>query len=1043
MAKLSALYVVRNEEGFIKKSLDSVVAIADEIVVVDSGSRDKTAAIARSVPKVRLYAHAWIHDFSKTKNYGIRQCSGDWVLSIDADEMLDPKSAAARRAAADHARGNIAGFGVHIVDHPTTWDPNAPSNDSSFFPSPQVRLFRKHDAIIFEGRVGETVFNSAVKCGAIDVLDASLHHFLWRGKGDEFKASRLHYYSKLGSGIPIPAQPQLPPAAPSQTAIVIPAFNALELTKECVASVQANTKSNYAFCFVNDGSSDGTNSYFASVTGMDPVRTRSNSGVAKAKNAGAKEALANSSVKFVCFLDNDAKVPDGWLEGMAEILDRNERVAMVGPLSPTADGAQHFDGGDLKGRVPEFILADSVGGFCMLVKADALRKVGLFDEGFGPYGSEAEDLCERVRQAGYEIAIANRICVEHKGKGTVMANRLDWNRLSTQAGIHFAKKWKEKRAAPQGPRSPFPNVPPPIKPVASIVILGYNRLDMTRACIDSILASTPQPFELVFVDNGSVDGTPDWVQNRIKAAKVIRNKENVGIPRGRNQGIKATTADLIVVMDNDVEVRPGWLDDLIAETRNADAAGIEAWQIDRNFNASWKCVRQGERFDYIGGACTIFKRKVFEVAGLLDEGFGMAYYEDALVSIKARQAGFKLAWSQTQKISHKQHATLLHGQKDFVWQDAMRKSQVRFAAIMRKEIAVNLEMLPPLSAMPSSCPQAVPAVPASAIPVPELPPAPKRLRILYLGMSYDYGLPERGASFEHCNFFPSIQQWHRTAAMEHFDFAQLARQHGVHRMSEMLYEKVQQFCPDALFGIWFNADYDPQKDVIRKISQTTPCKTIGWFCDSHFRYDSFDKPWSGFLDFCVTTSQSAFGRYQHDGLGKKAIKSQWGASPTYMRMDGLPLDIEVSFVGQPHGDRRSVIDRIKRAGINVQTYGTGWERHITHGEMLNVFNRSRINLNLNNAADATYKQIKGRNFEVPACGGFLLTGVAENLGDYYKLGSEVETYNSTDEMINKIRHYLGREEDRKRIAEAGYQRTVKDHSYSSRYDAIFKATGLI
>jgi hypothetical protein len=417
------------------------------------------------------------------------------------------------------------------------------------------------------------------------------------------------------------------------------------------------------------------------------------------------------------------------------------------------------------------------------------------------------------------------------------------------------------------------------------------------------------------------------------------------------------------------------------------------------------------------------------------DAMGLLVVHNTDLCTRAKQAGFKLAWSQTKKINHKQHATLLHGQKDFVWQEAMQKSQIRFAAIMRKEIVSVPEKLLSLSAMP--------LVPSSPIPVPESAPiAIKKLRILYLGMAYDYGEPGRGSSFEQANFLPSLRQWGRTGNFEHFDYVQIGQQHGIRRMSEMLLEKVQQFCPDALFAVWFDPNHDPQREVLKRIGQTTPCKTIGWFCDSHYRYDSFDKPWAPFLDFCVTTSEVALRRYQHDGFGKKAIKSQWGASPAYSRLL-LPLDIAVSFVGQPHGDRKAVIAHLNRAGIRVQTYGIGWGQRLSHGEMVSVFNRSKINLNLSNGADASFKQIKGRNFEVPACGGFLLTGLAENLGEYYKPGVEVETYNNVEEMVAKIRHYLAHEEDRKQISEAGYQRTMRDHTYFQRYDAIFNAAGLI
>ena len=95
-------------------------------------------------------------------------------------------------------------------------------------------------------------------------------------------------------------------------------------------------------------------------------------------------------------------------------------------------------------------------------------------------------------------------------------------------------------------------------------------------------------------------------------------------------------------------------------------------------------------------------------------------------------------------------------------------------------------------------------------------------------------------------------------------------------------------------------------------------------------------------------------------------------------------------------------------------------------------------------SDRTWQrdQIKGRNFEVPGCGGFLLTGRAENLEAYYEIGREIVCFESTEELIEKARYYLAHEDERAAIARAGYERTMKEHTYAHRFAEIFRRAGL-
>jgi spore maturation protein CgeB len=93
-------------------------------------------------------------------------------------------------------------------------------------------------------------------------------------------------------------------------------------------------------------------------------------------------------------------------------------------------------------------------------------------------------------------------------------------------------------------------------------------------------------------------------------------------------------------------------------------------------------------------------------------------------------------------------------------------------------------------------------------------------------------------------------------------------------------------------------------------------------------------------------------------------------------------------------------------------------------------------------ARLTCPQIKGRLFEVPAMGGFLLTGYAPGLENYYEPGKEVVVFRSLQELEEQIRYYLDHDEERRIIAIRGRERTLREHTYTERFRQIFKTIGL-
>ncbi|MDD1679162.1 MAG: glycosyltransferase, partial [Methanomicrobiales archaeon] len=180
-----------------------------------------------------------------------------------------------------------------------------------------------------------------------------------------------------------------------------------------------------------------------------------------------------------------------------------------------------------------------------------------------------------------------------------------------------------------------------------------------------------------------------------------------------------------------------------------------------------------------------------------------------------------------------------------------------------------------------------------------------------------------------------------------------------------------------------------------------------------------------------------------------ALLTQWGCNHfDYVRIPKLARDLDVTFVGQPHGNRKSVVGGLQKKGIPVTTYGQGWERgRVSQREMVEIFNRSKINLNLSNSSWNIHslfrgrQQIKGRNFEIPGCGGFLLSNYVEGIERYYTIGKEIACFGNRHEMLDRIRYYLSHPDEREEVARAGYERTLRDHTYVRRLTELFHQMG--
>lgn len=154
--KLTATLITRNEEQNLPRALASL-NLADEIVVVDSGSTDRTVELARQ-QGARVIAHSWT-SFAEQKNFAATQATHDWILNLDADEALSPVLEAELRAWKEQTPIAVAYRMPRKAYYLGRWILH-----SGWYPDPKVRLYRRdrarfvgalHESVAVEGPVGE------------------------------------------------------------------------------------------------------------------------------------------------------------------------------------------------------------------------------------------------------------------------------------------------------------------------------------------------------------------------------------------------------------------------------------------------------------------------------------------------------------------------------------------------------------------------------------------------------------------------------------------------------------------------------------------------------------------------------------------------------------------------------------------------------------------------------------------------------------------------------------------------------------------------
>lgn len=258
-----------------------------------------------------------------------------------------------------------------------------------------------------------------------------------------------------------------------------------------------------------------------------------------------------------------------------------------------------------------------------------------------------------------------------------------YEELCAQAGPVYQRTCSSavsKTAAP--PERTMSNIPRK-KGFISIVILTFNQLTYTKECVESIRKHTSEPHEIIFVDNGSTDGTVKWLKKLIKINDnytLIENTTNLGFSKGCNQGIKESSGEYILLLNNDVVVTKDWLSGMLECLNSAPDVGIVGPMTNSisgpqmvahvDYSSPDQLAAYARKFRdehrhrriplrRIVGFCMLFRRDLVERIGSLDESFGTGNYEDDDFCLRSALAGCRNFIAGDVFIHH-------HGSRSFV-----------------------------------------------------------------------------------------------------------------------------------------------------------------------------------------------------------------------------------------------------------------------------------------------------------------------------------------------------------------------------------------
>jgi GT2 family glycosyltransferase len=242
------------------------------------------------------------------------------------------------------------------------------------------------------------------------------------------------------------------------------------------------------------------------------------------------------------------------------------------------------------------------------------------------------------------------------------------------------------------------------RPRVSVIIPSWNGRELLEVCLPSLARQTFRDFEVIVVDNGSDDGTADWLASAYDEVRIVAFAENRGFAAAANGGIRAASGNIIVLLNNDTETDRGWLAALVRALDENHAAGFCASRV-LNYYHRELIDSAGDKFGPLASqighgvpdgpwfdeprsvlsacaAAAAYRREMLDEIGLFDEEF-ISYLEDVDLGLRAQYAGYSCIYVPDAIVYHMVSAT------------ARRISATKQRLLLRNSLFIFFQYMPP------------------------------------------------------------------------------------------------------------------------------------------------------------------------------------------------------------------------------------------------------------------------------------------------------------------------------------------------------------
>jgi len=253
-------------------------------------------------------------------------------------------------------------------------------------------------------------------------------------------------------------------------------------------------------------------------------------------------------------------------------------------------------------------------------------------------------------------------------------------------------------------------------PKVGVILVNWHGAEFTLPCVESLLKSNYPNFQIVVVDDGSTDGSPDRIAHEFPQVELLRQPTNSGVSKARNRGIRHALklgCEYALMMDNDTRADPNLISSLVETAESANRRAVVGPKIywlrdpDRLWfafgrlslwtglysNPAYNQQDRGQfeksvEMEVASSCCMLMPKEALETVGGFDEAFGYRTHEDVDLSLRCRRAGFRIIFSPKAKIWHlvggsaqKMSGASIryHATRDQLW--TLRKAATRWQMI--------------------------------------------------------------------------------------------------------------------------------------------------------------------------------------------------------------------------------------------------------------------------------------------------------------------------------------------------------------------------